>query len=69
MDRSQLPSGTITFLFTDIEGSTELWARYPQSMRSALERHHALLHQAVETWHGYVFQIVGMRSAPPSLPP
>jgi hypothetical protein len=33
---AQLPTGTITFLFTDIEGSTRLWKQYPEAMRSAL---------------------------------
>lgn len=33
------PTGTITFLFTDIEGSTKLWERYPVAMRLALARH------------------------------
>ena len=31
-----LPSGTVTFLFTDIEGSTRLWEQYPDALRSAL---------------------------------
>ena len=39
----QAPSGTVTFLFTDIEGSTGLWEAAPQAMRSALERHDAIL--------------------------
>jgi hypothetical protein len=33
---SQLPSGTVTFLFTDIEGSTQLWQQYPEAMPDAL---------------------------------
>ena len=36
-----LPTGTITFLFTDIEGSTRLWEQHPQAMRGALARHDA----------------------------
>jgi len=35
---ADLPSGTITFLFTDIEGSTSLWERDPEAMQSALDR-------------------------------
>ena len=35
---SSLPTGTITFLFTDIEGSTRLWEEHPEAMRTALER-------------------------------
>jgi predicted ATPase/class 3 adenylate cyclase/Tfp pilus assembly protein PilF len=37
-----LPSGTVTFLFTDIEGSTRLWERHPGAMEAALGRHDAL---------------------------
>src|SRR5437588_594110 len=37
-----LPTGTITFLFTDIEGSTKLWERCPDAMRLALARHDEL---------------------------
>ena len=53
------PSGTVTFLFTDIEGSTALWERWPDAMKAALARHHALLNAAAAEHHGYVFQIVG----------
>src|SRR5947209_7698342 len=38
----ELPSGTITFLFTDIEGSTQLWEQHPAAMEVALARHDAL---------------------------
>ena len=38
-----LPSGTVTFLFTDIEGSTRLFQQHPDAMQGALARHHALL--------------------------
>jgi predicted ATPase/class 3 adenylate cyclase len=54
-----LPTGTVTFLFTDIEGSTKLWQECPAAMTVALDRHHALLHDAIESQGGYVFQIVG----------
>jgi predicted ATPase/class 3 adenylate cyclase len=54
-----LPTGTVTFLFTDIEGSTRLWQQYPEPMKDALARHHGLLQQAIELTGGYVFQIVG----------
>jgi len=53
------PSGTVTFLFTDIEGSTRLAQEYPESMPSLLARHNAILKQAIEARNGYVFQIVG----------
>jgi class 3 adenylate cyclase len=42
-----LPTGTVTFLFTDIEGSTRLWKQHPQAMGEALARHDALLRAAL----------------------
>jgi len=54
-----LPSGTVTFLFTDIEGSTLLSQIQPEAMKHALARHHTILRTAIESNNGYVFQIVG----------
>src|SRR5436309_3603088 len=54
-----LPSGTVTFLFTDIEGSTKLWEQYPQAMDAAIARHDALLGEAIRANGGYVFKTVG----------
>jgi predicted ATPase/class 3 adenylate cyclase len=54
-----LPTGTVTFLFTDIEASTALWQQYPGAMPTALARHHDLLRREIESHQGYVFQIVG----------
>ncbi len=54
-----LPTGTVTFLFTDIEGSTQLWERYPAAMKIALARHDGLLRQTIEANGGYVFKTVG----------
>ena len=54
-----LPSGTVTFLFTDIEGSTKLAQTYPDEMPALLERHNDILNQAIQAHHGWVFQIVG----------
>ncbi len=34
----EFPTGTVTFLFTDIEGSTQLWERHPEAMKTALAR-------------------------------
>ena len=59
---SGLPTGTVTFLFTDIEGSTKLWEQYPEAMRDALSRHDALLQQAIEAHGGYVFKAVRLRA-------
>lgn len=54
-----LPSGTVTFLFTDIEGSTQLWEKQPEAMKSALARHDLILREAVETNHGYFIKTTG----------
>jgi predicted ATPase/class 3 adenylate cyclase len=54
-----LPSGTVTFLFTDIEGSTKLAQEHPDQWESLRERHHAILQSAIESHNGYVFQIIG----------
>src|SRR5829696_9329611 len=54
-----LPTGTVTFLFTDIEGSTKLWERNPEGMRVALTRHDAILRESIERHGGYVFKTVG----------
>src|SRR5215208_5687807 len=54
-----LPIGTVTFLFTDIEGSTALWERDRQVMADAVERHLALLRTAIETHDGVLFKVVG----------
>lgn len=53
------PSGTFTFLFTDIQGSTMLWQDQPAAMQHALARHDALLHQAIDAYGGHVFKTVG----------
>jgi len=54
-----VPSGTVTFLFTDIEGSTRLWQADEVAMRCALERHDALLRSSIEGRGGYVFSTGG----------
>jgi predicted ATPase/class 3 adenylate cyclase len=52
-------SGTLTFLFTDLEGSTRLWERFPQPMKRALERHDSILLTAVTTAGGHVVKMTG----------
>jgi class 3 adenylate cyclase len=54
-----LPTGTVTFLFTDLEGSTRLLEAHPGAYREAVRRHHALLLGAVEAHNGVVFETVG----------
>ena len=56
---SSPPTGTVTFLFTDIEGSTSLWESQPKLMRAALELHTATVRAAVAAHGGQVFQIIG----------
>ena len=56
---ADLPTGTVTFLFTDIEGSTKLWEQSPRGMHSALTRHDAILWEAIEGHGGFVFKTVG----------
>ncbi len=52
---AELPTGTVTFLFTDIEGSTRLWERDATTMWSALEQHNAILGDAIRAHGGYHF--------------
>ena len=52
-------SGTFTFLFTDVEGSTRLWERFPQAMKRALERHDSILQTAVTAAGGKVVKTTG----------
>jgi DNA-binding SARP family transcriptional activator len=53
------PSGTVTFLFTDIEESTRLWEEQPEAMRAALAEHDALLTDLIRAAGGRVFKTVG----------
>ena len=54
-----LPTGTVTFLYIDIEGSTALAQQFPAELPALLARHHAVLHQTIQANNGYVFQITG----------
>ena len=53
------PPQTLTFLFTDIEGSTPLWDTRPAAMRDATERHNTLLRDAIAGHGGNAFRVVG----------
>jgi len=59
MSGASLPTGTVTFLFTDIEGSTQLWEQQNEKMPAALARHDAILRQAIAAHGGVVFKTVG----------
>jgi predicted ATPase/class 3 adenylate cyclase len=54
-----LPTGTVTFLFTDLEVSTRLWEEHPEAMKNALARHDSLLRAAVDGHHGRVVKARG----------
>ncbi len=53
------PSGTVTFLFTDIEGSSRMWEKRPAEMHAALARHDEILLSTMEGHGGFVFKTVG----------
>jgi len=53
------PSGTVTFLFSDIEGSTQRWEAYHQAMQRAVASHDALMRAAIEKNRGHIFKTVG----------
>jgi predicted ATPase/class 3 adenylate cyclase len=55
----RIPSGTITLLFTDIQGSTKLWEAERGPMAAALRLHDEILRSAIESAGGYVFKTVG----------
>jgi predicted ATPase/class 3 adenylate cyclase len=53
------PTSTVTFLFTDIEGSTRLWEKYPEAMSGALARHDEILRTVIETNNGRIVKTAG----------
>jgi predicted ATPase/class 3 adenylate cyclase len=56
---SARPTGTVAFLFTDIEGSTQRWESHREAMDDAVKRHDALLRDAIDRHNGYVFKAIG----------
>jgi predicted ATPase/class 3 adenylate cyclase len=58
-EKMSIPSGTVTLLFSDIEGSTHLWEHAPAQMARALERHDELVRAAVDAHAGFVFKTIG----------
>jgi len=56
---SAFPTGTVSFLYTDIEGSTQLWKQNRLAMAAAHARHDQILRESIESSNGYVFQVVG----------
>src|SRR5215216_5126724 len=59
MVEHSLPSGTVAFLFTDVEGSTKLWQAHGEVMGRAIARHDELLRTAISAHRGHVFKTVG----------
>lgn len=57
--RAKAPSGTVTFVFSDIEGSTQRWDSNRQAMQAAVRRHDELLRVAIESSGGYIFKTIG----------
>ena len=55
----EAPTGTVTFLFTDIQGSTSMWERDAKSMQRALARHDEIMRDVVAAHGGRVFKMVG----------
>ena len=56
---TDLPRGTVTFLFTDIEGTTALWERDRAAMRAAVDRQLTILHSLIAAHHGVLYKTVG----------
>src|SRR5271163_4308708 len=59
LDRAVAPSGVVTFLFTDVEGSTRRWEADAEGMRVALAAHDSVLRGAIEAHGGWVFKHTG----------
>src|SRR4051794_16280551 len=53
------PTGTVTFLFTDIEGSTKRWEAHPAAVQLAFARQEAILRRAIEANGGYAYKMIG----------
>jgi predicted ATPase/class 3 adenylate cyclase len=58
-DATIIPSGTVTFVFTDIEGSTVRWDRDRTAMQDAVQRHDAIMRAAIAAHAGHVFKTIG----------
>ena len=56
---AQLPSGTVTFLFTDLESSTRRWESDQEAMAAAVARHDALLDEIIPARGGVIFSRMG----------
>lgn len=59
MSSTNLPSGTVTFLYTDIQGSAALWERFPEPMRVALGQHDSILNESIAAHGGTEYKVIG----------
>lgn len=59
MAASGAPAGEVTLMFTDIEGSTRGWDTYRERFHEALQRHNALIREALAAWKGYEVKTIG----------
>ncbi len=56
---TKIPTGTVTFLFSDIEGSTQRWERNAQAMEAAFKRQEEIMRSAMENHGGYIYKMIG----------
>jgi predicted ATPase/class 3 adenylate cyclase len=59
LSMAALPAGTVTFLFTDVEGSTRLWREHPDGMPETLARHDEIVREAIVGSGGFVVKTTG----------
>src|SRR6476619_5866120 len=60
---TQAPSGTVTVILTDLEGSTRMWEQDPEAMKSAMVRHDEMLEKTIAAHRGFVFALMSDRLA------
>lgn len=53
------PDGIVTFLFTDIEGSTRMAQQFPDKLQTELDKHHSILRESIQSNNGYIYEIIG----------
>ena len=58
-EQHRIPSGTVTFLFSDVVGSTRLWAADPEAMSASLRIHDQIFNETIAKYEGHVFSTAG----------
>ena len=56
---NKIPTGKVTFLFSDIEGSTKLSQKFPEKLSSSMEKHDSIFIKEIESNNGFIFKSVG----------